>query len=378
LKKIDGRTSFRNLVQLVALALLMFAMEAPRGWSQDAGGDSHVILVMTDGLRWQEVFRGADESLLVPKRYFGGRSVKELQERYLAASPEERRERLMPFLWKTVVPQGQMYGDRDAHSDASVTNGFNFSYPGYNETLTGHGDPRVNSNDNVPNPNVTVLEWLNKKPGLEGKVAAFGAWYVIAAVVNAGRCGCTVNAGYDAFEMTPMNARLELLNSLKKHTPQVWDGEPFDAPTFDTAMEYIKGKKPRVLFLSLGETDEWAHAGNYGEYLNSAHRVDGYLERLWTELQAMPEYKGNTTLIFLTDHGRGSEPKDWTSHGQKIPDSKYIFMGFMGPQTPALGNRANVDPVTQSQVAATLAKFLGLDWNAEEPKAGVPVAAAVK
>ena len=59
----------------------------------------------------------------------------------MPANAEERRERLMPFLWKTVIPQGQMYGDRDAHSDASVTNGFNFSYPGYNETLTGHGDP---------------------------------------------------------------------------------------------------------------------------------------------------------------------------------------------------------------------------------------------
>jgi hypothetical protein len=374
----DRWTSFRGVARVVALALLGVATWVTAGWSQEASGAPHVILLMTDGLRWQEVFRGADESLLTPKRYYDGRSVKELQEKYLAATPEERRERLMPFLWKTMIPQGQMYGDRDAHSDVSVTNGLNFSYPGYNETLTGHGDPRVNSNDNVPNPNVTVLEWLNKQPGLEGKVAAFGAWNVIAAIVNAGRCGCTVNAGYDPFEMTPMTPRLELLNSWKAEIPQVWDGEPFDAPTFYTAMEYIMEKKPRVLFLSLGETDEWAHAGNYGEYLNSAHRVDSYLEQLWTVLQAMPEYRGNTTLILLTDHGRGSGPNDWTSHGQKIPDSKYIFMGFMGPQTPALGNRTNVPAVTQSQVAATLAKYLGLDWNAEEPKAGMPVAAAVK
>jgi hypothetical protein len=334
--------------------------------------------VMTDGLRWQEVFRGADESLIVPKKYVKEQSVSSLREKYLAATPEERRERLMPFLWKTVVPQGQLYGDRDAHSDVSVTNGFNFSYPGYNETLTGHADPRINSNDKVPNPNVTVLEWLNKQPGLQGQVAAFGAWNVIAAIVNAGRCGFPVNAGHDPFLMTPMTPQMELLNSLKAETPQVWDGEPFDAPVFHTAMEYIKDKKPRVVFLSLGETDEWAHAGNYGEYLTAAHRVDHYLEELWTTLQAMPEYRGNTTLIFLTDHGRGSGPKDWTSHGQKLPDSKYIFMGFMGPKTPALGNRVNVPEVTQSQVAATLAKYLGLDWNAEEPKAGMPVAAAVK
>ena len=366
----------RDVTRIVLFALLLGVGET-RVWSQDAGAESHVILVMTDGLRWQEVFRGANERLLAPKRYYNGRSVKELREKYLAATAEERRERLMPFLWKTVIPQGQMYGDRDAHSDASVTNGFNFSYPGYNETLTGHGDPRVNSNDNVPNRNVTVLEWLNKQPGLQGRVAAFGAWNVIAAIVNAGRCGFPVNAGYGPFAMTPMTPRMEFLNSWKAETPQVWDGEPFDAPVFYTAMEYIKEKKPRVLFLSLGETDEWAHAGNYGEYLNAAHRVDSYLERLWTELQAIPEYRGNTTLIFLPDHGRGSG-EHWTTHGQKISDSKYIFMGFMGPETPALGNRANIPAVTQSQVAATLAKYLGLDWNAEDAKAGMPVAAAVK
>jgi hypothetical protein len=375
LNKKNNRRTLRGLVRVVVLALL-FAVGGMPGWSQEAGARPHVILVMTDGLRWQEVFRGADASLLVPKRYYAGRSVKELQEKYLAATAEERRERLMPFLWKTVIPQGQMYGDRDQHSDASVTNGFNFSYPGYNETLTGHPDPRVNSNDNVPNPNVTVLEWLNKQAGLEGQVAAFGAWNVIAAIVNAGRCGFTVNAGYAPLMLTPMTPQLELLNAWKAETPQVWEGEPFDAPTFNTAMEYVTEKKPWVLFLSLGETDEWAHAGNYGEYLNAANRVDSYLERLWTALQAMPEYRGNTTLIFMPDHGRGSGSEDWTSHGQKIPDSKYIFMGFMGPKTPVLGNRANVPAVTQSQVAATLAKYLGLDWNAEEPKAGLPVAAA--
>jgi hypothetical protein len=101
------------------------------------------VLVMTDGMRWQEVFRGADESLLTAERYFDKRDVSSLREKYLAATPEERRQKLMPFLWSTFIPQGQIYGDRDAGSDAYVTNGFNFSYPGYNETLTGHGDKEL-------------------------------------------------------------------------------------------------------------------------------------------------------------------------------------------------------------------------------------------
>jgi hypothetical protein len=133
-----------------------------------------------------------------------------------------------------------------------------------------------------------------------------------------------------------------------------------------------------VVFLSLGETDDWAHAGNYGEYLESAHRVDGYMKDLWDQLQSMAEYKGKTTMIFLVDHGRGSAPEEWKGHGQKIPESKYIFIGFMGRGVPALGLRENVAPVMQSQVAATLAKYLGLDWNAAEKQAGLPVKDALK
>lgn len=367
----------RQIGWVWAFGLLM-AVLSVSGFAQGSKSAQRVVLVMTDGLRWQEVFRGADASLLTPKSLFEGRDVSALQKEFLGATPEERREKLMPFLWKTMVPHGQIYGDRDAGSNASVTNGFNFSYPGYSETLTGHGDARINSNDSVLNPNLTVLAWLNHQPGMQGEVAAFGAWDVIAAAVNPAKCGCAVNAGYAPFMMEPMTPRLEFLNTLKAETPEVWEGEPFDAPEFYTAMEYIKVKKPRVVFVSLGETDEWAHQGNYGEYLIAAHRVDGYLEQLWNALQTMPEYRGKTTMIFLPDHGRGSGPDDWTGHGQKIPDSKNIFLAFMGPETPALGLRTNVDAVTQSQVAATLAKFLGFDWNAAEPKAGLPVSAAVK
>src|ERR1700754_2107095 len=37
------------------------------GASAQETDDARVVLVMTDGLRWQEVFRGADASLLVPE-----------------------------------------------------------------------------------------------------------------------------------------------------------------------------------------------------------------------------------------------------------------------------------------------------------------------
>jgi hypothetical protein len=336
----------------------------------------NVIVVMIDGMRWQEVFRGADPELIKTP---GPDALDEAKERsataqlhYWRSTPTERRQALTPFLWRVVASQGQIFGNRDLGSDSHVTNELNFSYPGYSETLTGFADPRVHSNDNIPNPNVTVFEWLNAKPAFAGKVAAFGAWEVFQGIFNQQRCGFVVNAGYDPLTSIPATPELVLLNSLKTETVRIWPDEAFDPIPFHTAVEYLKAKRPRLLFIGLGETDDWAHAGSYAEYLNAAHLADGYLRQLWELVQSMPEYRGKTTLIVLPDHGRGVGTK-WTDHGKDIPDSRETWMAFLGPDTPALGERREAATVTESQVAATLAALLGEDYHGAVPKSGTPI-----
>jgi hypothetical protein len=49
-------------------------------------------------------------------------------------------------------------------------------------------------------------------------------------------------------------------------------------------------------------------------------------------------------------------------------------MAYLGPDTRPLGERSKIAPVTQSQIAATLAAFLGEDYAADVPKAGKPIA----
>ena len=335
----------------------------------------NVIFVMTDGLRWQEVFNGA-EAALIDKDRGGVGDVEALRKAFWRETPEARREALMPFLWSVIAKQGQVWGNRNAGSEASVTNGFNFSYPGYNETLTGFADPRVKSNDKIPNPNVTVFEWLNGKPAFRGKVAAFGSWDVFPFIFNAERAGFLVNAGYDPLTAAPVTPRIALLNRVKADT-RVWDGEAYDSFLFHTALEYVKLHKPRVLFVGLGDTDEWAHAGKYDLYLQSAHRADAYLKELWDMVQGMKEYRGKTALVFTPDHGRGEGPQ-WKSHGEKVPDSKNIWLSFMGPEIKPLGERKNVPGVTQSQIAATLAALLGEDYAAATPRAGKAIPDVVR
>jgi hypothetical protein len=364
---------FAHRLSMVAL----FVLATVTALSSQVPGERktrNIIFVMTDGLRWEEVFSGADASLM-NKKNGKGEDVAALKKVYWRDTAEERRAALMPFLWSVIHREGQIYGNREKGSDAYVTNGLNFSYPGYNETLCGFADARINSNDKFLNPNITVFEWLKKKRSFQGDIAAFGAWDLFPYIFNAERAGFLVSAGYDPLTAISAGPRVELLNRLKAETPRVWADEPFDPIPFYTAMEYLKEKKPRILYLSLGETDDWAHAGNYREYLNAAHRADDYVRVLWETVQSMPEYKESTTLIFSPDHGRGkAQHNKWKDHGAKEPDSKYIWIAFLGPDTAALGERFHIAAVTQNQIAATLAALLGEDYPADVSKAGKPIA----
>lgn len=334
----------------------------------------NVILVLVDGLRWQEVFGGAEEALM-DKENGGVTDPAALRGQFWRETPEERREALMPFFWKTIAAQGQLIGNQHKGSVARVSNTFNFSYPGYSEMICGYPDPRIDSNDKKPNPNVTVLEWLNQRPGFEGKVAVFGAWDTVAWIVNRERCGFFVSSGWESVpDDGALSERARLLNELKTQMPRRWPAEPDDAITFNAALEYLKQQRPRVLWLTFGETDEFAHEGRYDLYLQSANRTDAMMRQLWETLGSMEGYRDNTTLIIVPDHGRGSGLKEWRDHGEKVPESRFIWMAMIGPGTPALGERAgdgeaNAQPILLAQIAATLAAAVGEDYCAAEPKA---------
>ncbi len=337
----------------------------------------NVVLVTLDGVRWQDVFRGADPALL-NKPDGGVADVELLRREFWRETPEARREALMPFLWTVVARHGQLYGNADKTSPAKVANGMNFSYPGYNEMFTGSPDPRIDSNDKRLNPNVTVFEWLNCRPGYRGKVIAVGSWDLYPFILNTERSGLFVNAGWVTLDGPTTTESQVLLNRLIAQAPQKWDDCRDDGFTFEIALEHLRRDAPRVMYIGLGDTDEHAHEGRYDHYLRATHDSDANLRRLWDELQARPQYRGTTTLIVTTDHGRGDAPIEWKSHGAKVKGSEAIWIGVIGPDTPALGERTGTALVTQGQVAATIAALLGEDYVAATPAAAPPISEAIR
>ncbi|NDE61200.1 MAG: phosphoglyceromutase, partial [Cyclobacteriaceae bacterium] len=145
-----------------------------------------IVLITLDGLRWQEVFTGAD-SLLVDDSGWVKKSGSLLAD-YWDQDFSKRREKLMPFVWGTMAKEGQLYGNRKYGNKGSTSNSLWFSYPGYNELLSGYADDmRITSNDKVNNPNVTFLEYLQRNPLYEGQVKAVGGWDVFPYILHENR-----------------------------------------------------------------------------------------------------------------------------------------------------------------------------------------------
>lgn len=329
----------------------------------------NVVLITTDGLRWQEVFTGAEHAL-ISKETGGVADVEGIESQFWREKPEEGRVALLPFFWTKFATEGQIYGNVPAGSSAQITNTMKFSYPGYNEILTGFADPRIDSNAKKPNENFTVLEWLHRKPEFDGKVAAYSAWDVTPYIINRERCGFPVMGGWEPLPEPDPNPRQLLLNELIADTTRPNSAEVIDSFLFQAAREHLLRHQPRVLFVGFLETDAWGHAGRYDNLLTAAHAVDGYIARLWDLMQSMEQYRDKTTFIITTDHGRGSGPVDWKNHGKQIEGAEDMWMAFLGPDTPPLGERKHCARVTQSQVAATLAALLGEDYHRDVPQSG--------
>lgn len=337
-----------------------------------------VVLIVSDGLRWQEVFQGADPLLLDSKHGGIWAKPEDLKSDYWRENVQERRKALFPFLWGVVATQGQLFGNQILGSVARVTNGMNFSYPGYSEMLTGHPDPRIDSNSYGPNPNVTVFEWLNGLPEFQGRVAAFATWGVFANIFNRPRSHLELHCGWDLpYAGSALTPREELLNDLYRHSTRLEDDDAYNSFLQPPLLDYVRAKKPRVLFAGYGETDNWAHSGRYDLVLESAHQFDHFVGELWEAMQQIPEYRGQTTFLITTDHGRGNDPVEWKSHGKKIKGSENIWLAAIGPDTPPLGERSHAGPITQSQIAATLAALLGADYRREVSVASPPIADVV-
>jgi hypothetical protein len=261
---------------MVSVLLLVLASSP----SPAEAREGNVVLLTLDGVRWQDFFReGADA--------------------------------VFPTFWAKYSGAATIFGDPKTGERFEATNPPLLSLPAYQEMMTGHEVP-CGSNQCGRVDAETLIDGL-VTAGLGEQLGVVASWSKIAYATSSQEYPF-VDAGFHPGDAT---------------TP--WYFARFDKSTWARAMSAVE-KRPRFLWISLNDADEWAHRGSKDNYQNTLRRYDRWFDELVTRVRALEGYGEHTTIIVTTDHGRG-EGDDWTSHDSSHPASQRAFAFALGPGT---------------------------------------------
>ena len=353
------------------LLILLLAV-LPLLVSAKGDNDTRLVVITIDGLRWQELFEGADKVLISDTKQT--RNADQVRQNYWRETPVDRRRVLMPFVWNTVAQQGTLIGNRNLGSTMQVANTRNFSYPGYSEMMTGMADEAINSNDPVDNPHFNVMEAATKDLRYKGSVMMYGSWISTRFAIHNEKAGIPASVAYEPNIARTQTPKLQLLDRMQQAMPHVWSTERYDAFTYAYALETLLTDHPKLMWISFGDCDEWAHARKYDAYLEAAHQTDAFIRDIYESLEADKFYRGKTAYLVTCDHGRGFAG-EWADHGSKVKGSEATWVLLWGKGVEHKGETQECGPVFTKQIAATIAHLLDIEFT---PDSGEELESIVK
>ncbi len=306
------------------------------GHFEAQASDKNVILLMLDGVRWQEVFKGVDPSL----------------------SKNDSGD-TFPFLLQELAREGMLLGNRDKGSEMTVSNSAFVSLPAYQSIMAGTTQP-CGGNGCGRIKVETLQERIVRELGLEKtSVASIASWEKIPDAVEHLKGSAFVNAAFQPLEDGTNDAEFARINVLQGKDAPPWSGARFDRYTWAHATHYLQKYRPRFMFISLNDSDEWGHKGEYPNYVATLRQYDAWIRELTETLKRMGAYGENTTLIVTTDHGRG-EGGSWKHHGWIWPSSKYVWLYGRPAGMSGAGVFANVG-YQHLDIRPTIEAALGLN-----------------
>ena len=315
---------------------------------------SPVILVVLDGVRWQEVFSGVDPVLAATHR----------------AGPVVSARTLLPSLYAALDTRGAAVG-APGHGVIAAS-GPNFvSLPGYTEIFGGRSPAdvsgqRVRRRERADHRGRRARS-SRERLGRRGDrfVGAHRTRRDADAVAHrplrgaAGRHGSAVSGGDPSTrEVLDRGARADPRPGHDAFRP--------DRYTAELALRYLEARRPAFLFVGLGEPDEYAHEDDYRGYLASLRAADDFFGRLFAALDGMGE-RGRRSLVLVTaDHGRA---RDYRDHGAGLPESARVWLLALGGPVRARGFVQGPFARRLADVAPTIRQVVGLPLDeAAEPE----------
>ena len=296
----------------------------------------NVILFTWDGVRSHEFFNGTGLF-------------------HASQLPKKERGEIFKTFWSKYADQGMILGKNRNHKIAS---NIAISLPSYQALMVGHAtDCKKNNCASITE--TSVLENVKASLDLDKKdVAVFASWNRIAAAAAVDLNQIT-HGIYP--EIYPEESMREIQEQAMNDLPH-WSGSRKDKYTFALGMQYLKTHCPRLLYISLVDSDEFGHEGDYPGYVKSLRTYDEYLDTLLTELKSMKGYGENTTVIVTTDHSRGPGPL-WIGHANTKQSEKHVFLFAHGRGVKATGiSRAEGN---HAQIKPTIEYLLGIKPSGE-------------
>jgi hypothetical protein len=286
--------------------------------AQETSAPGRVILVTLDGVRPQEFFGGPDPELV----------------------PAGRAEKIFEKFWKDVARHGVVLGAPGSGMAFEVSNPTLVSLPAYQAILAGANQPCRNNQCGRIGVETFFDRAMVALKLDRHDAAVFASWGPVAIACESRPGTLHIDAGIQRGD-TPLSVEARE-----------------DRFTWDRALLYWMRVKPRALYISFNDSDEWGHRDNYPEYLASLRRYDAWIKELADLIESSGEK--NVSLIVTTDHGRGKGKKRWNGHGILYPEARPIWLFVMGPWTPRLGIVSGAKRYDHLNLRPTLELFLGL------------------
>jgi Metalloenzyme superfamily len=316
--------------------------------------ESAVVLVVLDGVRWQDVFGGADRALA--------------RQHNMGLGTWATPRALMPNLQNLLDFKGMAIG-APGHGAEMVTGGAQrISLPSYREIFSGRVDAGCQSNDCPQPPGRTIADDVYDASGPRD-VAVVASWPTIARAASADPTRLVLTTGRKLLGRSEVLRADEVIASLLdagahgSAFPGEGDYRP-DALTARIALRYLAIARPRFLFVGLGDADEYGHRNDYRGYLGALHEADDFLGELNVTLDAMGERGRHTTVLLTTDHGRASNFRD---HGLWHPESGRVWLVASGEDVHGRGLVAAARRHTLLEVAPTVRALLGISGGEGDP-----------
>jgi hypothetical protein len=303
----------------------------------------NVVLVMLDGVRWQEFFSNKPWEKL-----------------------SNDTDPIFGRFWTGLASQGVIYGSPASRfreeNRITVANPVRVSLPAYQSIMAGATQPCL-SNECGRVTVETFPERLVRGLKLDRRqVATIASWNQISNAFEHVSGATFTNTGQTPLKVEDPSGTHERINKSQEHDPAPW-GDPsvrLDKYTFRHALHYLVTQRPRFLFISLNDSDEWAHAGDYPRLMKTLRGYDARLDLLFRTLEKMGEYGAHTTVLVTTDHGRGSGTENWRDHGLGVPEADRIWLYARGPHTPRAGAVHGAPAHSHLDIRPTVELLLGL------------------